>query len=81
VAVFHRPPEGGTPAETEDDFMFQLTPEEFSGLTSQNAISKAGRGGRRTPASASVGFQQAGGWEKMERFVFDLSCASYIEVE
>lgn len=35
-----------------DDFMFQLTREEFAGLTSQNAISKAGRGGRRTPPYA-----------------------------
>jgi len=32
--------------------MFQLTREEFSGLTSQNAISKDGRGGRRTPPYA-----------------------------
>src|SRR5438132_13327677 len=30
------------------DFMFQLTREEFDSLTSQNAISKRGRGGRRT---------------------------------
>src|SRR5436305_4688204 len=30
------------------DFMFQLTREEFDSLTSQNAISKSGRGGRRT---------------------------------
>jgi hypothetical protein len=52
LAGFNRPPEGGTPAETEDDFMFQFTREEFSGLTSQNAISKAGRGGRRTPPYA-----------------------------
>ena len=28
--------------------MFQLTREEFDSLTSQNAISKRGRGGRRT---------------------------------
>jgi phage regulator Rha-like protein len=34
------------------DFMFQLTQAEFSALTSQNAISKAGRGGRRTPPYA-----------------------------
>lgn len=31
-----------------DDFMFQLTAKEFAALTSQIAISKAGRGGRRT---------------------------------
>jgi hypothetical protein len=31
-----------------DDFMFQLTREEHESLTSQIAISKAGRGGRRT---------------------------------
>lgn len=31
-----------------DDFMFQLTKEELAGLTSQNAMSKQGRGGRRT---------------------------------
>lgn len=30
------------------DFMFQLTVDEFACLTSQNAISKPGRGGRRT---------------------------------
>ena len=29
------------------DFCFRLTPEEFSGLTPQNAGSNAGRGGRR----------------------------------
>lgn len=34
------------------DFMFQLTQEEFTALTSQNAISKTGRGGRRTPPYA-----------------------------
>ena len=31
-----------------DDFMFQLTHEEVEILISQNAISKPGRGGRRT---------------------------------
>ncbi|MGH7772468.1 MAG: ORF6N domain-containing protein [Candidatus Binatia bacterium] len=31
-----------------DDFMFQLTAKEFAALTSQIAISKPGRGGRRT---------------------------------
>ena len=31
-----------------DDFMFQLTAEEFNILTSQIAMSKQGRGGRRT---------------------------------
>ena len=31
-----------------DDFMFQLTADEFSALISQNAMSKPGRGGRRT---------------------------------
>jgi hypothetical protein len=31
-----------------DDFMFQLTAEEFNFLTSQIAMSKQGRGGRRT---------------------------------
>ena len=30
------------------DFLFQLTKEEFQGLTSQSAISKIGRGGRRS---------------------------------
>ena len=30
------------------DFMFQLTREEFDSLTSQIAMSKAGRGGRRS---------------------------------
>jgi hypothetical protein len=30
------------------DFMFQLTKEEVTSLTSQNAMSKHGRGGRRT---------------------------------
>jgi hypothetical protein len=34
------------------DFMFQLTREEFDSLTSQNAMSKTGRGGRRTLAYA-----------------------------
>ena len=32
-----------------EDFMFQLTDEEWHSLTSQIAISKKGRGGRRTP--------------------------------
>ena len=31
-----------------DDFLFQLTKEEVEGLTSQSAMSKPGRGGRRT---------------------------------
>ena len=31
-----------------DDFLFQLTPEELGSLTSQFAMSKPGRGGRRT---------------------------------
>jgi len=31
-----------------EDFMFQLTRAEVAGLTSQFAISKKGRGGRRT---------------------------------
>ena len=31
-----------------DDFMFQLTTEELAALTSQIAMSKIGRGGRRT---------------------------------
>ncbi|MBI2530935.1 MAG: ORF6N domain-containing protein, partial [Deltaproteobacteria bacterium] len=30
------------------DFMFQLTTEEIAALTSQIAMSKTGRGGRRT---------------------------------
>src|SRR5436305_5065321 len=34
------------------DFVFQLTAEEFSALRSQNAISNAGRGGRRYPPYA-----------------------------
>jgi phage regulator Rha-like protein len=32
-----------------DDFMFQLDPEETESLRSQIAMSKKGRGGRRTP--------------------------------
>ena len=40
-------------ARFPDDFMFQLTPEEFAFLRSQNVISKlAGRGGRRYPPYA-----------------------------
>jgi len=35
-----------------DDFMFQLTPDEHTGLISQIAMSKPGRGGRRTPPYA-----------------------------
>jgi hypothetical protein len=35
-------------ARFPEDFMFQLTVDEFARLTSQNAISKPGRGGRRT---------------------------------
>ncbi len=35
-----------------DDFMCQLPPKEFEALTSQNAMSKVGRGGRRTPPYA-----------------------------
>jgi len=35
-----------------EDFMFRLTTAEFAGLTSQFAISKKGRGGRRTLPSA-----------------------------
>ena len=35
-----------------EDFMFQLTAEESRVLTSQIAISKPGRGGRRTPPFA-----------------------------
>jgi hypothetical protein len=34
------------------DFMFQLTADEFAVLTSQFAMSKPGRGGRRTPPYA-----------------------------
>lgn len=34
------------------DFMFRLTAEEFGGLTSQIAMSKPGRGGRRTLPNA-----------------------------
>src|SRR5438093_8353481 len=34
------------------DFMFQLTQEEAKSLTSQFAMSKPGRGGRRTPPYA-----------------------------
>jgi hypothetical protein len=34
------------------DFMFCLTQEEWNALTSQFAISKPGRGGRRTPPNA-----------------------------
>ena len=32
-----------------DDFMFQLSVEEFAALRSQTVISNIGRGGRRTP--------------------------------
>ena len=39
-------------ARFPDDFMFQLTPGEHAGLTSQIAISRPGRGGRRTPPYA-----------------------------
>jgi hypothetical protein len=35
-----------------DDFMFQLTSEEFASLRSQTVIPNAGRGGRRTPPYA-----------------------------
>lgn len=35
-----------------DNFMFQLTNEEWKSLISQIAISKKGRGGRRTPPFA-----------------------------
>lgn len=35
-------------ARFPDDFMFQLTAEEFASLRSQSVISTAGRGGRRT---------------------------------
>lgn len=35
-------------ARFPEDFMFQLTSEEYKVLTSQIAISKTGRGGRRT---------------------------------
>ncbi len=34
------------------DFMFQLSPQETLALTSQFAMSKSGRGGRRTPPFA-----------------------------
>jgi hypothetical protein len=34
------------------DFMFQLTAAEYESLISQNAISKPGRGGRRSPPYA-----------------------------
>jgi hypothetical protein len=39
-------------ARFPDDFMFQLTREEFQALTFQFGISKRGRGGRRTPPYA-----------------------------
>jgi hypothetical protein len=35
-----------------EDFMFQLTSDEAACLTSQFAMSKSGRGGRRTPPHA-----------------------------
>lgn len=35
-----------------DDFMFQLTMDEYKSLISQNVMSKPGRGGRRTPPLA-----------------------------
>lgn len=35
------------PERFPEDFAFQLTPQEFTALMSQNAISKPGRGGRR----------------------------------
>ena len=35
-----------------DDFVFQLSQDEFAALRSQSAISNAGRGGRRTPPYA-----------------------------
>lgn len=39
-------------ARFPDDFMFRLTSGEFTALTSQSAMSKTGRGGRRTPPYA-----------------------------
>lgn len=36
------------PARVPDDFMFQLSAEEFANLRSQSVISSAGHGGRRT---------------------------------
>src|SRR6202011_6055902 len=36
------------PEPFPEDFMFRLTTAEFAALTSQFAISKKGRGGRRT---------------------------------
>ena len=35
-----------------EDFMFQLTPEEFRDLRSQSVMSSSGWGGRRTPPYA-----------------------------
>ena len=37
-----------------DDFLFQLTPAERDALTSQIAMSKTGRGGRRTLGSELI---------------------------
>ncbi|RZL91278.1 MAG: ORF6N domain-containing protein [Variovorax sp.] len=39
-------------ARFPDDFMFQLTADEFSALRSQTVTSNTGRGGRRTPPYA-----------------------------
>ncbi len=39
-------------ARFPDDFMFQLSMEEFAALRSQTVTSKPGRGGRRTPPYA-----------------------------
>ncbi len=36
-----------------EDFAYQLTPQEFTGLISQIVISKGGRGGRRAPGAGS----------------------------
>ena len=39
-----------------EDFMFQLTREEVEILISQNAMSKPGRGGRRTLLLTSISY-------------------------
>jgi len=46
-----------------DDFLFQLTREEQESLTSQIAMSKVGRGGRRTlPYPRSFNYAETGDW-------------------
>jgi hypothetical protein len=49
------------------DFLFQVTAEERDSLTSQFAISKSGRGGRRTLPYAIPRFQLSGSPARSDR--------------